>query len=1827
MTKRKRLPGMLSTAGAWCLARWPGLARLPQGKSYALGFVGAALLLTLASPALAAADLSTKVVVERTDAATRDLVAARGVLVAERGEYSVFALDPALAAEAARNGGVTVRADFDSIFLRRKHLDTRDAAVRSSRALAAATSARRLKLVQFSAPPTDSDLLRLAESGARIVQYIPQNAFLVWTGSDSNARSLRRMIGSASAPQFYGDFEPDDALAPALDGALSSQKAVAVTVQLFNHGAAAWGDLSRVKALADGVLAEAVEVLGGTYLNIRLAVRGDRLRALTQIDAVVNVEPFVEPKLFGERQGQIVAANLTAALQSPSGPGYLSWLAGHGFSTLAADYPVVAVVDDGVDNGTTSPANSEFRELNGPAAPSRLLFAVTPPGAGTSSADGPDGHGNINASIVGGYNASTGTAAEDVFGFNYGLGISPYGRLANVRIFSPDFDYGSGNATMVGDYYNRGARLSSNSWGADVNGDYDSFSQEYDALTRDAAIGSAGNQQLLFVFAAGNAGPSSSTVGSPGTAKNILTVGASETSNPDAAAGDGCGDTAADGDDARDMASFSSRGPCSDGRVKPDVVAPGTFIQGAASQPIFNGSGVCGAAGNNFAAPGSDALFPAGSTYTWSSGTSHSTPAAAGVCSLVHELLPRVYGVGSPSPALTKAYVLHSARHLTGAGANENLPGNNQGFGLVDMGLGFSTAALRFFDDQTTVFGTSGESVTFNGAVSNPSEPIRVALVWTDAPGSTVGNAYVNDLNLVVNAGGSTYLGNNFTLGVSHTGGSAATKDNAEAVFLPAGANGTMSITVSALTIAGDGVPGNADGTDQDFALVAYNFTTVVSAGTIAVDQGVYSCSDTIAITVVDSDLQGTGTLNIAVTTSAGDAETVTLSETPASSGILVGSIATTAAAVVGGNGSLDVAHGQTLTATYDDADDGTGSPATVQDSAAIDCVPPLTSNVATINISGGQAAVTLSTDEAATVQVRYGTSCGSLTQTQAGASGGTAHQVNLTGLTPLTQYFFVVDATDSAGNTTTDDNGGSCYSFTTLEQGDYFTELFDAADNDLDNQTLTLRPDGSPDFYAACRIGATAFPTDPTGGTVLSLSDDSAVEVALSGGMQIPFYGSSYSSFFVSSNGYVTFGSGDTSYVETLALHFALPRIAALLDDLNPGAGGSVSWRQLADRAVVTFQDVPEYGSASGNSFQIEMFFDGTIRITHLGIAASDGLAGISEGLGLPGDFQESDLSAYGPCSAGTIALDQQAYSCADAVAIEVIDADLAATGTLNVEATTSAGDAETITLTETPASSGIFVGSIATTAAAVVGGNGSLDVAHGQTLTATYNDANSGSGNPATVQDTAGIDCIAPVISDVTAIGIGGGQAAVTLTTDEIATVQVRYGSSCGSLTQTQVGTGAGTTHQVDLVGLSPLTQYFFAVDASDAVANTASDDNGGSCYSFTTFDEGDSFTELFDADDNDLDNQTLTLTPDGSPAFYAACRIGASTFPTDPSGGTVLSLSDDSSAEVTLSGGMQVSLYGSNYSSFFVGSNGYVTFGAGDSHYDESLSEHFALPRIAALFDDLDPAAGGSISWRQLADRAVVTFQDLPEIGTTTGNSFQIEMFFDGTIRITHLGLAARDGLAGLSRGQGLPAVFQESNLDAYAVCAVGCPSAPESGCFTSGKSSVSFAADSDNDGRNRFRWKWSKGTAALDQASFGDPLNGTTSYRLCVYDQSAGLPALKMEAVVDPGGTCLTKPCWRAVSDKGWKYTSRDGNGYGINKVLVKGGAAGRPSVQVAGKAGNLPVPAPFSVSEYFDQDTQLIVQLHSSSPASCWESSYGIANTTANDGSSFKAKTP
>jgi len=200
------------------------------------------------------------------------------------------------------------------------------------------------------------------------------------------------------------------------------------------------------------------------------------------------------------------------------------------------------------------------------------------------------------------------------------------------------------------------------------------------------------------------------------------------------------------------------------------------------------------------------------------------------------------------------------------------------------------------------------------------------------------------------------------------------------------------------------------------------------------------------------------------------------------------------------------------------------------------------------------------------------------------------------------------------------------------VEAPDYFTELFDPNGNDLSNKTLVFVPDGSVSYYRLCVSDANGFGVDPAGGTVLSLGDDDYEPIGL-GDNRVNFYGVEYDTLYVGSNGYISFVSGDTSYIESLADHFDLPRISMLFDDLDASAGGEISVKQLDDRVVVTYENVPEYSLGNSNSFQTELLFDGKIRLTFLEVATEDGLAGLSDGSGVSAYFVASNLSEYAQC------------------------------------------------------------------------------------------------------------------------------------------------------------------------------------------------------------------------------------------------------------------------------------------------------------------------------------------------------------------------------------------------------------------------------------------------------------------------------------------------------------------------------------------------------------------------------------------------------------------
>jgi len=274
--------------------------------------------------------------------------------------------------------------------------------------------------------------------------------------------------------------------------------------------------------------------------------------------------------------------------------------------------------------------------------------------------------------------------------------------------------------------------------------------------------------------------------------------------------------------------------------MKPDLVAPGTHITGGVAQnspppppsglgsaiSCFNALGVCALPGSGTAGSPEN-FFPLGQQfYTVSTGTSHATPAVSGACALL-----RQYFINNsnapPSPAMTKAYLMNSARYLTGTSANDNLWSANQGMGELNLGTAFD-GAWRILRDQlpAEIFTAAGQTRGYSGTVPDPVKPFRVTLAWTDVPGSTAASKeLVNNLGLTVTVGTYLYKGNVFNGAFSTTGGAADGTNNVESVFLPAGAATNFTVTVTAAQINADAITNGGSLPEQDFALVIYNAT------------------------------------------------------------------------------------------------------------------------------------------------------------------------------------------------------------------------------------------------------------------------------------------------------------------------------------------------------------------------------------------------------------------------------------------------------------------------------------------------------------------------------------------------------------------------------------------------------------------------------------------------------------------------------------------------------------------------------------------------------------------------------------------------------------------------------------------------------------------------------------------------------------------------------------------------------------------------------------------------------------------------------------------
>jgi hypothetical protein len=644
-------------------------------------------------------------------------------------------------------------------------------------------------IVQFAAPPTDQMLESLRQTGAEIVQYVPHNAFFVFADGDQ----IRKIAGHARV-RWTGKYLAEDKLSPILEQQIAAARGVArlssdiTPLETTGRGTGKFdvavfsrADFDAVKDAIENNVGGAIKNsvrLPNNYFNVlTVELPLDKVAEVARLRDVVQIDAFITPQTEDERAAQIVSGNYTSAT-AIAPPGY-NPLTQFG---VTGQNVTVSVADDGV----AIPGNGGFY-----ITPANTIDALSSAPVGASG-----GHGHINASIIAG---NTPFGGLDPLGYNYGVGIAPGAHIINVPFLRAGY-VGSYQATVNDTVMTAGPNgvrgtITNNSWGSGTNGNsYDSLAAQYDGYAQDAST-AASVDPILVVFSAGNSGTAGLT--RPKMSKNTIAVANSFNIRTEISA-------AASNMD--NMSTSSSRGPAADGRIKPDIAAPGSVIAGGRAG---TGGSVSGQIDAN---------------HSWSSGTSHAAPQVAGAAALFTEYWKNARGGQNPAPALVKAALLNTPVEMNGTGSSQFVPNGDEGWGRIYMKNMLNTGVPMHYVNQTTEFADVGGNFAVAGTVGSNTKPVRVSLVWTDPPG--VSNpALVNDLNLTVTVGANVYRGNVFSSGSSTTGGAADNRNNVEQVFLPAGisAGTPISVQINAAALNGNGILGNADPTDQHFALVVYN--------------------------------------------------------------------------------------------------------------------------------------------------------------------------------------------------------------------------------------------------------------------------------------------------------------------------------------------------------------------------------------------------------------------------------------------------------------------------------------------------------------------------------------------------------------------------------------------------------------------------------------------------------------------------------------------------------------------------------------------------------------------------------------------------------------------------------------------------------------------------------------------------------------------------------------------------------------------------------------------------------------------------------------------
>lgn len=652
-------------------------------------------------------------------------------------------------------------------------------------------------LVQFVGPIKDAWLKSLREIGAEPRQHYANFAYVV-RASDK----LLPRIAALPFVRWVGHLPYRARLAPTLKlGSKAGKKAGPLprtrklpdryTVQFF-------GPEDRQAASA------AVRKLGFKVLNP--GAKGNVL-----IVEATGPESSHAPKLGRLSKVHGVRAIRERSLKRPSNDvaavvmGTTRSLGSSGLG-LSGKGETIAVCDTGLDTGDPSHLHPDFAgRLAGiksyPITPEFRDY-IRNPGGDDGPADFDSGHGtHVAGSVLGNGAASVRLpgAAKPIRGLAYNARLVFQAVEQELRWKNLDDQAYYGRYLLAGipedltvllSYaYAKRARIHSNSWGGGDPGEYDEQCEQLDRFVWR-------RRTFCVVVAAGNDGTDADgdgkinpmSVTSPGTAKNCITVGACENRRPafngetygewwpqDYPVGPFRNDPMADDSDT--VVAFSSRGPTRDGRIKPEVVAPGTFILSTRSTQI---------ASNNTAW----AAFPPSRLYFHMGGTSMATPLTAGALALIREYLRTNEKKRSPSAALLKATLILGCERLAGYSPADVLLDNHQGYGRVNLDAVLAPASPAkgvFRDDKPGL--RTGQVRRFTLKVKSNQVPVRMVLAYSDYPGA----ALVNNLNLIViDPKGRRYVGNQTAPGAM----TLDTTSNVEAIQVSRPAAGTWTIEV-----------------------------------------------------------------------------------------------------------------------------------------------------------------------------------------------------------------------------------------------------------------------------------------------------------------------------------------------------------------------------------------------------------------------------------------------------------------------------------------------------------------------------------------------------------------------------------------------------------------------------------------------------------------------------------------------------------------------------------------------------------------------------------------------------------------------------------------------------------------------------------------------------------------------------------------------------------------------------------------------------------------------------------------------------------------------